>query len=335
MPFPVLGSVARRARIGGGPIDAITLPRERWRSGDVVLGEVLRSGGALGRIESADGRLVEVLPGDTVVGAFGRRHATLEATGDWEAIGEDLRFQALTAAGVFGRCSSIAKGLGELIELRYAGHIRHSGSTCNIADFAVEAPARPLETPVVLLIGTSMEAGKTVSGKTIVRRLNARGARVGGAKLTGVGRYKDILALRDAGAELVLDFVDGGLPSTACPREVYEPALDRILAAFAAARLDVLVAEAGASPLEPYNGDAAMERLAPDVVLTVLCASDPYAVVGVMEAFGVRPDIVAGRCTSTIAGIELVERLSGVQALNLIDPASNPRLDELLERALR
>jgi hypothetical protein len=70
------------------------------------------------------------------------------------------------------------------------------------------------------------------------------------------------------------------------------------------------------------------------VRLVVLCASDPYAVVGVMEAFGLRPDLVSGRATSTDAGIALVERLAGIPALNMLEPASEAPLDALLEERL-
>jgi hypothetical protein len=67
---------------------------------------------------------------------------------------------------------------------------------------------------------------------------------------------------------------------------------------------------------------------------TVLCASDPYAVVGVAQAHSARPDLVAGRATSTDAGIALCERLAGVLGLNLLDPESHTALDELLAERL-
>ncbi|MEZ5073324.1 MAG: hypothetical protein R2691_00610 [Solirubrobacterales bacterium] len=102
-----------------------------------------------------------------------------------------------------------------------------------------------------------MDAGKTVAAVAIVRELEAMGLRVAGAKLTGVGRVRDILAMRDAGADSVLDFVDAGLPSTVVPAADYERAL-AIKAQARREHLDVVVAEAGASPLEPYNGEPAI-----------------------------------------------------------------------------
>ena len=57
------------------------------------------------------------------------------------------------------------------------------------------APERVLGLPVVLIVGTSMSAGKTTSARAIVRLLREDGLTVIGAKLTGAGRYRDILAI--------------------------------------------------------------------------------------------------------------------------------------------
>ncbi len=187
---------------------------------------------------------------------------------------------------------------------------------------------------MVLIIGTSMDAGKTVAATAIVRELKAMGRRVAGAKLTGVGRYRDILAMGEAGADCILDFVDAGLPSTVVPEEEYAAALRILCSMLAAAEADVVVAEAGASPLEPYNGALAVAMLGERVCATVLCASDPYAVVGVISAFGARPDLVDGRASSTSAGIALIDKLVGIPALNMLDPDSGPGLRAFLSERL-
>ena len=61
---------------------------------------------------------------------------------------------------------------------------------------------------------------------------------------------------------------------------------------------------------------------------------DPYAVLGVMHAFRLVPDLVSGLASNTHAGVELVRRLCGVEALNLLDPVSLPQLRGLLKRSL-
>ena len=64
----------------------------------------------------------------------------------------------------------------------------------------------------------------------------------------------------DAGADAIFDFVDAGLPSTVCPTDVYRQAVRQLLSRMASTDVDVAVIEVGASPLEPYNGDVAVEE---------------------------------------------------------------------------
>ena len=53
----------------------------------------------------------------------------------------------------------------------------------------------------VVLVGHG-GAGKTTVAKVIIRHLRHAGLRVAGTKLTGAGRYRDVLSMSDAGAEL-------------------------------------------------------------------------------------------------------------------------------------
>ncbi|MDH3662829.1 MAG: hypothetical protein OEU92_22835, partial [Alphaproteobacteria bacterium] len=180
----------------------------------------------------------------------------------------------------------------------------------------------------------SMSSGKTTSGRVIVHELKRRGLKVAAAKLTGAARYRDTLSLGDAGADRIFDFVDVGLPSTVCPETEFRAALQQLLTRIAASDVDILVAEAGASPLEPYNGAVAMEVLEDVIAMTVLCASDPYAVLGVEHAFGRKPDLVCGPAANTDSAVALVSKLCGVRALNLMRRSARPELAGLLSERL-
>jgi hypothetical protein len=336
-PSIVAGSVARIGDFGplAPPFEA--LPQDQWATGDYVVAEVLDSGELPCRIETASGRIAHTAPGDLILGALGVRAATLEAVGHWREIGSDLAMQQLSAACVFGGCTSLSAWTHPLADLRYLGHALRDGRKLTMEAFAAAAEtqdAPELRAPVILIIGTSMSAGKTVAGMAIVRRLKRMGLRVAGTKLTGVARLTDTLAFRDAGADFIADFVDAGVPSTVVEPPKFERAMARLFGKLAAAEPDVVVAEAGASPLEPYNGDAAVRLLGDRVRCLVLAASDPYAVAGVMSAFGTRPDLVSGRAASTHAGVKLVEKLVGIPALDPLDNTSLPKLDELLVRRL-
>jgi hypothetical protein len=331
----IFSSVTRIARDVAAPVTIEALPRRSWATGDYVAASVESSAGTGAQIECTTGRMVDVLTNDLVVGALGERYSTLESVGSWRDVLDDLRLETLTRAGVLGRTTSAAAlSRSALVPLAYKGHVLCGDEKVTMRQFVESPPQRGLDAPVCLMIGTSMSAGKTTAAKAVIRALKRRGVRVAGAKVTGVARYREILAMQDAGADCVVDFVDVGLPSTYCSQEIYLPRLRGLLSRLATAEPDVAVVEVGSSPLEPYNVDRAVEELGDQVVMTILSASDPFAVVGVSTAYGLKPDLITGRATTTIAGIELAERLSGVTALNLLDPGALPRLDVLLDETL-
>jgi hypothetical protein len=308
------------------------LPRDRWETADYVLAEVLEP--SHHPFEIANGRLVDAVAGDLVVGALGKRAATLEVVGDWSRADASGEMHALTGAGLFGLATSLSTWLQPLTKVRYRGHLARDGRKLGMRDFVAPLPPALPRAPLILLIGTSMSAGKTTTARVIVRMLAERGLQVLACKLTGAARYRDILSCLDVGAEHVLDFVDAGLPSTVCPEAIYGRALEHLLSRMAALDPDVIVAEAGASPLEPYNGAVAFQRIAGSVKLCILCASDPYAVLGVQDAFRLRPDLVAGPAANTTAAVELVQRLTGVRALDLLDPGGAEELRMLLDQRI-
>ena len=333
-PRAVFTSLTRISDLESKPYETRKLGRDQWGNGDYVVGEVTSVANFGVPMELASGRMMEVACGDRVVGAFGVRAATLEAVGSWEDIQENGQMQALTGAGLMGRATSLSPYLQKLVNLKYVGHVVRDGRKIQMSDFVDPVEKVAYEIPTVLIIGTSMSSGKTTVGKVIVRQLCRAGMRVAGVKLTGAGRYRDTLAMRDAGADVIFDFVDAGLPSTVCPPSDYRAALRVVLEKLVAAAPDVVIAEAGASPLEPYSGDVLIDEIHEQVKFTVLCASDPYAVVGVTQGFGFNPDLVAGIATSTSSAVDLVTKLTGIKALNLLDPESHPELRQLLTKTL-
>jgi len=327
-------SLTRIADLPDEGLATQTIPRREWATGDYVVTEVIGRHSQLFRVEMRSGRVSEVFAGDLLVGALGRRAATLEVVGDWREVGDDLEMQALTAAGLLGKATSVSTQLPPLMRLRYLGHAAVGEERAAMRDFVEPVAAAPYEIPTTLISGSSMSAGKTTAAKVVVRLLKETGVRVAGAKLTGAGRYRDILAMRDAGADTILDFVDVGLPSTACPEQDFRTAGSQLLSRLAMDGADVAVVEVGASPLEPYNGAAAMDLLGDAVAFRILCASDPYAAMGVIDGFAMVPDVVTGLATSTEAGVELAELLTGLPAVNVLGPDARSILRELLLEAI-
>jgi hypothetical protein len=327
-------SLTRISDLENKPYEVARIPKDNWATGDYVVGEITGSSRRDFTIELASGRMINAMPGDHVVGAFGNRAATLEGVGSWSDI-EGNRMNAMTSAGLIGAITSMSRMIPSTVDLTYLGHVVRNGKKVCMPDFAIRPTEGEFNVPTILLVGTSMSAGKTTTGRLVVHELEKMDKKVVGTKLTGAGRYRDVLSFRDAGASAICDFVDAGLPSTVVPENVFRDAIRPLLHKIASLEPDVLVAEAGASPLEPYNGAAAIEELGENIRCTILCASDPYAVVGVERAFGLRPDLVSGPAASTSAAIDLVNKLTGVEAINVMDTSCLPALRKVLKRTLQ
>lgn len=331
----IFTSMLRISDLEKKPFEVQKLDKIQWKTGDYVVGRVIDTGSDQLKVELTNGRMRSIMREDLIVGALGDRYATLEATGSWRDVEENGRMHLLTGAGLFGKCTSKSVHMSNLIEIEYVGHAVRDDEVCKMDDFAIKSPYSKFEIPVVLLVGTSMSAGKTTVARIIVNLMKRSGLNIVAGKLTGASRYRDILSLKDVGADQIFDFVDAGMPSSIYPREKFRKKLHHLLSRINRAGADVAVIELGASPLEPYNGDVAYEELKSSVKCSVLCASDPYAVYGVMKSFRFKPDIVSGIATNTFAGAQLIEKLCGVRALNLIDPETSQELKEILSDKLQ
>lgn len=322
MSTRIYGSLARIANFSNSNFDVQKRPRSQWATGDYVEGEVAGAQTEFYRIEDRIGHMVKVEPGDWVVGALGDRAATLEGVGGWADIAADGIMHAMTGAGLMGFYTSYSTLYSDPLMLKYRGHLCRNGRKVCMSEFAMRADKHEFSVPTVLVFGTSMSAGKTTTGRRVCKELDRAGLHVIGTKLTGAGRYRDILSYLKTGASEIYDFVDGGLPTTIVPEQQFRDAIRPVLNHVHRRKPDFVLVEAGASPLEPYNGSALIDELGDNIVCAILSASDPYAVVGVQKAFGMTPDLVTGPAAMTSAAVQLVKKLSGLPAINVIDPAA-------------
>ena len=180
-----------------------------------------------------------------------------------------------------------------------------------------EVPSVP---PVVYVMGTCMNAGKTAAASVLVRAFSRAGLKVGGAKLTGVSLMRDILSMLDYGADVALDFTDAGVVSTSPDTA---PGVAHILfSELAADGVDVIVAETG----DGIMGEYGVQALIGDPALRdrgsafVLCANDPVGVAGgveyLRERFSIGVDVITGPATDNRVGVRFVERDLGLPAIN-------------------
>ncbi|MGE0809589.1 MAG: molybdopterin-guanine dinucleotide biosynthesis protein MobB [Immundisolibacter sp.] len=222
----------------------VDLSKALWPStGDVVLAAVNELGHHV-RLESPEGRRVQLYVGDEVLVAYGARYAPDQFE---SVVPSDMGACDLVAAGgiasrVIARHANVKRPtvitpLGILTDA--------AGCAINLRRF-VDMPLRKpaVAHQVVAVVGTSMNAGKTTAAANLIRGLSQGGLRVGACKLTGTGSGGDLWAMRDAGAVLALDFTDEGFATTAgADLAELEQAARRLLDRVESADLDVVVVE--------------------------------------------------------------------------------------------
>jgi hypothetical protein len=300
-------------------------------------------------LELCDGSLYILKRGDMVVGVLGERCATQEVVGSWKLIDKGAQpiMHHICGSGMFGiETSRSVRHKTETAQFRYEGHCFRLNKKVCMKDFAPKiTTATAPDCPMVLIVGSSMSCGKTISGKIIIEAVKTLGIdKVAGVKFSGGGYRHDTNQMLQAGAFHAIDFVDAGFCSTVMPpKEFRESALPAMLGILSELEADCVVAELGASPLEPYNGLEVLKELLspkshPQKLFTVLCATDAYAAAGICNALrseGLKfePNLICGMAANNSAGIALVERLTGLPALNLeAGPSSIDALCELLKK---
>jgi len=307
------------------------------QEGDVVAVRVMSHKSTYNKLELVCGRFSELKRGDVVAGVLGHRDALCGYVGHMpESLAVGAQVHLLNLGGVLGIADSwnpdlgapgVCEVLGQVLHFPFVGERR--GVPANIKR---EASARmtPLNCrgiPVVAVVGTAMNCGKTFACTALIQELVRRGKVVAAAKATGVSLRRDILAMEDAGALQTAIFTDFGVVTTT---PANAPALTRsMLTELARGKPDLLVLELGDGLLGSYGVDAILD--APDIrqVLgaVVLAAHDPVGAWGgvrrLREAHHLQATLLTGPVTDNTAGARMASNLLKLPAWNArLEPAA-------------
>ncbi|MCU0690713.1 MAG: NAD-dependent epimerase/dehydratase family protein [Polyangiaceae bacterium] len=314
--------------------------------GGVVAVRVLNSKSTYNQLELPSGRMSKVKPGDVAAVALGHRKGLFGYSGHLpEHVCTGDRLHILNLGGVLGVCDSINPDLGEPFSCEVLGQVLHFpylgeriGIPAHISHGALpmNGPLDLHAVPMVVVVGTSMSAGKTGAACAIVQAFVHGGLRVAAGKATGVSLRRDILAMGDAGAQRTLIFTDFGIVTTTA--DSAPPVARAIVNRLAADRPDVIVLELGDGLLGLYGVAGILDDadLRVSFRAVVLAASDPVAAWGGVKLLRDRHDLpttaVTGPATDNTAGAKLVEAQTAVPAHNA---RSNPtRLARVVVHAL-
>ena len=324
-----LASVAQHQNVTRDIRVSADIPCEE---GILIAVEVLNNKANYNTLELTSGRMAQVKRGDIVVGALGHRKALFGYSGHLpESLSPGDTLQLLNIGGVLGVCDSVNASFGQPFDARVLGAVldfpflgERIGVPARVgAETLDENP--PLDTkgvPVVALVGTCMNSGKTAAACAAVSRLRHQGFTIDAFKATGVSLRRDVLAMEDAGARDTLIFTDFGVVSTT---EDNGPSVTRaMLSRLCANRPDAVVFELGDGVLGAYGVEAILKdsEICQSLSCLVLCANDPVAAWGgvklLNQEFSLEPDLVTGPATDNRVGKDLIQERLGVQAINAL-----------------
>ncbi|HKS15844.1 MAG TPA: hypothetical protein VJU16_00875 [Planctomycetota bacterium] len=304
-------------------------------SGTVVVVRALTENPNYPDLELVDGRIERIRAGDVIAGVLGSRRALRGFVGysPYKLAAGD-RLNLLNLGGVIGRCIDGHKDLGEAVQVEVLGCAVRRKTVLNLDQAALAPmPLISITKPVVLVVGSCMNVGKTAAAAEIIRRFTLAGRRVGAAKLSGIACLKDLRRFEAAGAVKVLSFLDAGVPSTV---DAEDPgAIARtVMGHLEAAPVDVIVLELGDGILGHYGVERVLDDTAVtgSVTATVYCASDLVSAWGGIELFarrGLAIDVVSGPATDNASGTTWIDGTLNVRAANALTEGA--KLVEILQ----
>lgn len=298
--------------------------------GIVLAVRVLSDKSTYNQLELPSGRMAQVKRGDVIAGALGHRRALFGYSGHLPeklAVGDTVHL--LNLGGVLGICNSVNPDLGRPFECEVLGTVlsfpflgERIGRPAKIGDTPLDQNA-PLDAggvPVVAIVGTCMNSGKTAAACALVRELVHRGYTVDAFKATGVSLRRDILAMEDSGARRTAIFTDLGVVSSTAKNAA---AVTRtLMTRLAAEKPDLIMVELGDGLLGAYGVDAILEdeSIRSAMTAVVMAANDPVAAWGgirlLRELYGIEAVAVTGPATDNAVGTTIIEERMGVPAKN-------------------
>src|SRR5262245_41483960 len=306
--------------------------------GDIALAQ-LESIGKNARLELASGRAATLHEGHLLAVVFGNRYASMQFEGYAGVHGDSC--DLLSMGGVCGLVASKHEKVLEPSRLRLLGALGCAdGAPLRLKDFALGHATIRTQPRILCVCGTDMDAGKTHTAMSAIKGLRRGGQRIAAMKLTGTAAGRDSWTMRDAGADPVLDFVDGGWPSTyLCEREELLTVFRLLLAHASALGAQWVVMEIADGPLqrEPAAllGSTAFTE---QVDAWLFAASSPLAAAAgteLLHRYGIEPLALTGLLTMSPLGMREASAVTGLQCFTAAELQRGILNERLSERAHR
>ena len=302
------------------------------RPGDLVFGRVAQIGQHK-RLQVTEGRYSAFYPDDHVVVVCGDRYAPdqFESVARINPDGADL----VAAGGICGEMLHAHGNMSKPTRIEPLGLVTDSeGEVLNVARYALPRTSQIPTIPYIVVVGTSMNGGKTTAVASLAHGLTRSGMNVAAIKATGTGAFGDFNAFRDAGASCVLDFTDAGMATTyRQPMERIEDACDTLLVHAADKGAEIAVVELADGLFQAETRQLLESSRMRDALSGILFAAPDAmsAVAGAtwLREIGLEPLAVSGKVSQSPLAVKEAQGACPVRVMTreeLCDPDQARRL---------
>ncbi|MBI4243477.1 MAG: hypothetical protein HY606_05255 [Planctomycetes bacterium] len=318
--FDAIGSCVKRVQF---PEDSYLYESGAPYPGDVLAVKIIDVNTNYNILETTAGKRIKLVRGQKIIGAAGTRWALRGFIG---TLPDELKagdiINVLNIGGVIGECIDYPPYLGKATTAEFLGFISSAGGRINLGKFTPQVGRVTNYPPIIAVIGTCMNTGKTTATSALIKQFTGEGVNVACGKLSGVAAIKDVQEYTRSGAKVTATFNDFGWASSADITNISQVAL-RIIRYLAFSQPDLIILELGDGVIGKYG----VSNLLSSVNFTkhvsewVLCASDPAAAFGALKyisSYGIEPRAISGPVSDNLAGISAVAEFSTVPVISAI-----------------
>ena len=286
--------------------------------GQAVVVKVLEEQTKYGKLELTTGVMSKIKKGELIIGVLGERKALAGIVG---IVPKEIKtgdvLNVLNIGGVIGKATSWNKDFVNLpIPVKVLGEVIMNNKSLNIHDSIQKLDSVLLKTaPLIVVMGTAMNVGKTTATVKLIQSIkNKTKLNFVAAKLSGIAAQKDILAMKKAGADQVLSFLDVGISSTINNHGLVVPAAKTIINKLTKKKTDLIVVELGDGIIGWYGVEKLLndKEFSKAMSFNIMCAHDLVGAKGsydMLKILNLKIDFFAGPVTNNTAGTDYIENI--------------------------
>lgn len=307
--------------------------------GDLVIVKCIDDFGAYIHVENEYGRDVRLYKHDVFIGVMANRFSGTNVSGfiPGGPISTGSRLHLLSQSGVVGLAEEAPAYYKPALALEAIGFPTHAGNVINIrrsCPYEKSDAVFPQKKPIIVVCGTSAEAGKTTIVTQFCRHAKSLYPNISLAagKVFGTGRLRDKLSFCDAGYDYALDFVDFGFATTYGISDLDIAYFVNDMIDECQSKADVVCIEIGGDLIE-HGVCAVLDAIPNQNVSFILAANDPMGAregIRILEQRGHK--VIAVSCFRQ--NLSSFAKRLGMPGLHIVDALNGDNMSLIVKGAI-